>query len=343
MRPCFKFTAKAGDKPAVLAIDDEIGFWGVQAKDFRASLNAVEGDSLTVEINSIGGDVFAGLGMYNMLRSWAKDGKTITTRVSGLAASIASVIMLAGDRREMPKNAFAMVHSPMTIAGGTEEDLREAADTLAKIKGSMRGVYMDRMGIDEAKANEILAKDTWLTADEAKEIGFATEITDDVQATAKYDVSKLDLPQGATLFAAKAPEPKIDPAPKADPEPPAPSGPVAEQIVVEAKAAGLETFGAVFAIACATLDEAKARITAAKDIQVLCKLANNESFAASAIKSNKSLPEVRAALTKAMAEADPEIDNAPKPGSKKAEGSDHVNPTAIWQKHNAQQQTRKGR
>ena len=123
MRPCFTFTARAGNKPAVLALDEEIGFWGTQAKDFRAQLDAVDGNSLDVEINSPGGEVFAGLGMYNMLRTWAaRDGNTLTTRVSGVAASIASVIALAGDKREMPKNAFAMVHSVSSFAWGTSEE-----------------------------------------------------------------------------------------------------------------------------------------------------------------------------------------------------------------------------
>ena len=133
MRPCFKFTAKAGKKPAVLALDEEIGFWGTQAKDFRAQLDAVEGNELVVEINSVGGDVMAGLGIYNMLRSWAKDGKTVTTRVTGVAASIASIIALAGDKREMPKNTFAMVHQASTFAVGTADDMRDAADTLDKV------------------------------------------------------------------------------------------------------------------------------------------------------------------------------------------------------------------
>lgn len=211
MQPCFKFTAKAGDKPAVLAIDDDIGFWGVQAKDFRAALDAVQGNQLRVEINSLGGDVFAGLAMYNMLRTWAKDGRTVTTMVNGLAASIATIVVLAGDRREMPKNAFAMIHSPMTIAGGTEHDLRDAADTLAKIKASMRGIYMDRMGISAAKADDLMSKDTWLTADESKALGFATTVTEDVQATARYNVAALGLPAGATLFKGRVPIAKPGP------------------------------------------------------------------------------------------------------------------------------------
>ena len=339
MQPCFKFTAKAGDKPAVLAIDDEIGFWGVQAKDFRAALDAVEGDNLRVEVNSVGGDVFAGLGMYNMLRSWASEGKTITTRVTGLAASIASVIMLAGDRREMPKNALAMVHSPMTIAGGTEQDLRDAADTLAKIAGSMRGIYMDRMGIDEAKATEIMAKDTWLTADESLALGFVTDITDEVKATAKYDLAKLDLPAGSTLFSAKAPEPKVDPAHKTDPEPD--TRPLSEQIEAKAKAAGVGDHAPLFAVACTTLADAEARINAAVEITALCRLANQPTAAAAAIKVNKPVAEVRAALVEAMAKADPDIDNAPPP-KPAASSSNTYSPTAIWQKHRAQQ-PRKGR
>lgn len=332
MRPCFKFTAKAGDKPAVLAIDEEIGFWGLQAKDFRAQLDAVEGDELVVEINSVGGEVMAGLGMYNMLRSWAKDGKKVTTRVTGLAASISSLIALAGDRREAPENAFVMIHSPSTFAWGTEEDLREAADVVAKIKGSMRKVYVDRMGATEAKVDELLAKDSWLTAAEAKEIGFITDITDAVEATAKYDVSKLDLPKGATLFTAKKPEP----ASKSEPS-------LIDQITALAKDAGFEALAADFALQCETLDAAKARITAAKDIQVYCTLAGEKDKAASFIKAGKTAAEVRAALLKARAKDDPEIDNAP-PEKPPVQAEASVNPTKTWAKLRAQrEQAAKGR
>ena len=319
MRPCFKFTAKVGDKPEVLSIDEEIGFWGMQAKDFRAGLDAVQGDNLRVEINSVGGDVFAGLGMYNMLRSWAAEGRTVTTSTTGLVASIASVIFLAGDKRQMPKNSFGMIHSPMTIAGGTEEDLRDAADVLAKIKASMRGIYTDRMGADEATVNELLAKDSWLTAEEALEAGFATEITDAVEATARYDVSKLDLPTGATLFTAKKP-----PEPKAE-------VPLVEQITALAKDAGFEALAADIALQCDTLDAAKARIAAAKDIQVYCTLAGQKDKVSGYVKANKSVADVRAALLKARAEEDPEIDNAP-PARQAPPVTAHVNPTQTWAK-----------
>lgn len=342
MRPCFKFTAKAGKKPAVLALDEEIGFWGTQAKDFRAQLDAVEGNELVVEINSIGGDVMAGLGIYNMLRNWAKDGKTVTTRVTGVAASIASIIALAGDKREMPKNTFGMVHQASTVAVGTADDMRDAADTLDKVDGSLRGIYMDRMGVDEAKAKEIMAKDTWLTADECKELGFATALIEDVKATAKFDLARAALPDNvAAIFKAEAdPETK----PGGDDEPAVPDTPVAKQIEAMANTAGLQAHAATFAVACASLDEAKTRITAAKEIVALCAVAKRPDDAAKAIRANQSVEDVRAALIKAMAEADEHTNNAPPArGSQTAGQSGVLSAKAVYEKRAARKQnSRKG-
>lgn len=349
MRPCFKFTAKAGKKPAVLALDEEIGFWGTQAKDFRAQLDAVEGDELVVEINSVGGDVMAGLGIYNMLRNWAKDGKTVTTRVTGVAASIASIIALAGDKREMPKNTFAMVHQASTFAVGTADDMRDAADTLDKVDGSLRGIYMDRMGVDEAKAKEIMAKDTWLTADESLDLGFATALIEDIKATAKFDLARAALPDNvAAIFKAEAdPEqkPEGDDEPPAAPDEPAvPDTPVAKQIEALANTAGLQAHAATFAVACTSLDEAKTRISAAKEIVALCAVAKRPDDAAKAIRANQSVEDVRAALIKAMAEADEHTNNAPPArGSQTAGQSGVLSAKAVYEKRAARKQnSRKG-
>lgn len=349
MRPCFKFTAKAGKKPALLALDEEIGFWGTQAKDFRAQLDSVEGNELVVEINSVGGDVMAGLGIYNMLRNWAKDGKTVTTRVTGVAASIASIIALAGDKREMPKNTFAMVHQASTFAVGTADDMRDAADTLDKVDGSLRGIYMDRMGVDEAKAKEIMAKDTWLTADESMDLGFATALLDDIKATAKFDMARAELPENvAAIFKAEAdPEQKPegdDEPPAAPDEPTVPDTPVAKQIEAMANTAGLQAHAATFAVACTSLDEAKTRITAAKEIVALCAVAKRPDDAAKAIRANQSVEDVRAALIKAMAEADEHTNNAPPArGSQTAGQSGVLSAKAVYEKRAARKQnSRKG-
>ena len=345
MRPCFTFKAKAGKKPAVLALDEEIGFWGTQAKDFRAQLDSVEGNELVVEINSVGGDVMAGLGIYNMLRSWAKDGKTVTTRVTGVAASIASIIALAGDKREMPKNTFAMVHQASTFAVGTADDMRDAADTLDKVDGSLRGIYMDRMGVDESKAKEIMAKDTWLTADESMDLGFATALIEDIKATAKFDMARAALPDNvAAIFKAEddtAPEPD---APVDEPEVVVPDTPVAKQIETLATTAGLQAHAAVFAVACTSVEEAKTRITAATEIVALCAVAKRPDDAAPAIRANKSVEDVRASLIAAMAEADEHTNNAPPArGSQTAGQPGVLSAKAVYEKRAARKQnSRKG-
>lgn len=352
MRPCFKFTAKAANKPAVLALDDEIGFWGTQAKDFRAGLDAVEGNDLRVEINSPGGDVMAGLGMYNMLRGWAaSEGRTVTTRVTGVAASIASVIALAGDKREMPKNTFAMVHQPASLMFGayTSEDLRQHAEVVDKIGATMNALYVDRMGIDEIKATEIMSKDTWLTADECLEMGFATDLVDDIKATAKFDVARAELPDHvAQVFKAKEPTP--DPDDDADDdssvkgEPVVPDTPVAKQIEDLANTAGLQAHAATFAVACASMDEAKGRIAVASEIVALCAVAKRPDDAGKAIRANKTVAEVRTALIAAMAEADEHTSNAPPArGAKDTGGAGVMSAKAVYEKRAARKQnSRKG-
>lgn len=337
MRPCFKFTAKAGDKPAVLAIDEEIGFWGTQAKDFRAQLDAVDSATLEVEINSPGGEVMAGLGMFNMLRNWASaEGRSVTTRVTGIAASIASVVALAGDKRVMPKNAFAMVHQASGMAWGTADELRETAQVLDKIDGSLRNIYIDRMGVDEAKAAEIMSKDTWLTAEEALELGFATELSDAVTATAKFDVQKAELPAHvAAVFKGEA---QPEPEPEGDPviEPVLPDTPLAEQIQAMAAKANLGDFSAHFAITCDTAEKAAARIENALQIRALCAVAKQPEIATAAIKANKTVADVRAELIELLAKEDEQkpTNTAQKNQDANRAGSG-VSTTSIWNSHNA--------
>jgi len=357
MRPCFTFKAQAPGQPAVLAIDDEIGFWGVQASDFRSSLDAVQGDDLHVEINSPGGDVFAGLGMFNMLRSFAASGKNLTTRVTGVAASIASVIMLAGDKREMPKNSFAMIHSPMSFAAGTADDLRETAQTLDKIGASLRSVYVDRMGMSEEDATAMMAKDTWLTAEECLANGFATALTDAVVATAKFDLARADLPANVSaVFKAQEPTPEeVAAAAKAEEDrieaervaaedaATAAANPIADQIVARAKALGVEAHATTFALACTTVADAEIRMTAAREIVALCAIAKQPESAASYIRANRPVADVRAALIAAQANADEHVNGTAPPKSNATAASSGVDPKKIWDSHLQNQQPKKGR
>ncbi|WP_315127212.1 head maturation protease, ClpP-related [Comamonas antarctica] len=350
MRPCFAFAARTATRPAVLAIDNEIGFWGTQAADFRTALAAVDGDELIVEINSPGGDVFAGLGMFNMLRT---SGKAVTTRVTGVAASIASVLMLAGDKREMPANTLAMIHGVSSGVWGTIDEVAEHAETMRKIQSQVRQIYVDRMGVDEATADGYMAKDNWLTADECLEAGFATEIIDSVTATAKFDMARADLPEHvAKLFKAQQDEPQPDPTDVTDPPEPTDSPadveklaePAAQVIAAMAESNGLKDYAKFFALNCASVADAQVRMAAAREVVALCTVVGAADKAAAHVRSGKPLAEVRAALVEAMAATDVHVETAPpeKPETNgKAAKPAAVNTDSIWASHNSQ--LKKGR
>lgn len=339
MRPCFSFKAATATAPAVLAIDDEIGFWGLQAKDFRESLNAISAKELHVEINSPGGDVFAGTAMFNMLRAWAKDGKQVVTKVSGVAASIASVIFLAGDKRVMPKNTFAMVHAPWSVAMGNADELREQADTLEKIGGGMVKTYMDRTGLSEDEVNALLAQDTWLSADEALEKGFATEISDEIKATAKFDMARAQLPENvAAVFKAEAP---ADPELASDDEDATvEQDPLAEQIEALAAKAQLADYAPLWAVACTSIADAQAKIANAREIRALCAVVKKPDLAAELIKADKPVAEARAQIADVLAKADEatHTDNARKNEQQVTQQSakSKVSPASLWASHQGQ-------
>ncbi|MBT2304701.1 Clp protease ClpP [Variovorax paradoxus] len=181
MKPFFQVRASAGGG-STLSIYDEIGFEGVQAKDFRAALASVKAPTLNLEINSPGGDVFAAVAIYNMLKG---SGKTIAVKVVGMAASAASYVAMAGHSIEMPKNTFMMVHNPMTAVRGNAEDLRGALAFIEKVEASITATYAARTGLSLDKLKAMLSKDTWLTADEALANGFATKVTGAIQIEAK--------------------------------------------------------------------------------------------------------------------------------------------------------------
>ncbi|MCL6456500.1 MAG: Clp protease ClpP [Gorillibacterium sp.] len=154
----------------------EESWWGdeVTPKQFADELKSL-GDvsELTVRINSGGGDVFAGQAIHSLLRSHQAK---VTVYVDGLAASIASVIAMAGDTVVMPRNAMMMIHNPWTIGWGNANDFRRIADDLDKIRESIIAAYQDKSSIEREKLIELLDAETWLTAEEALEYGLVDEI-----------------------------------------------------------------------------------------------------------------------------------------------------------------------
>lgn len=188
MKPWYKIENKS-DK-AEIWIYEEIGqdFWtggGVTAKKFQEEIVAIKQSQIDLHINSPGGAVFDGVAIYNLIKQHPAN---VTTYIDGIAASIASVIALAGDKVIMAENALYMMHNPSGMVMGTASDMRSLADVLDKIRGTMTGVYAKKSGRPDDEISSLLDAETWMTADEAKEFGFVDEIADemDLAACAKF-------------------------------------------------------------------------------------------------------------------------------------------------------------
>ena len=167
----------------VLDIDGEIvaepgWFTGPDAcvaSDFRKALKGVK--NVTVHINSPGGDVIAGAEIYSALREHSLNGEgSVTVIVTGIAASAASIIAMAGDRILMHPVAYMMIHNPWTVAMGDAKELRKAAKVLDVIAEGLVSTYQARTGKDKEELEKMLANETWMSTATCVEEGFADEI-----------------------------------------------------------------------------------------------------------------------------------------------------------------------
>lgn len=161
--------------------------WGesdVTTTSFKRELDEL-GDVTTINlyINSPGGSVFEGIAIHNMLK---RHKAKVVARVDGLAASIASVIVMAGDTIIMPKNSMMMIHQPWTFAIGNSAELRKQADDLDRIGKSSMQSYLEKAGdkLTEEELIEMLDAETWLSADEAYEYGLCNVVEEENQAVA---------------------------------------------------------------------------------------------------------------------------------------------------------------
>jgi len=173
-------------EPAVLQIFDQIGEdWfggsGVSAKAFSQAMQEVGPGPLVVEINSPGGNVWDGLAIYNMLRGRQAP---VTTRVVGIAASIASIIALAGDTVEIADAALIMIHDPSGMVAGSSEDMRKMADALDQHAEVLAGIYRKKTGRSIESIRAAMKSETWFTADEAIQYGLANRHTDEQMSIA---------------------------------------------------------------------------------------------------------------------------------------------------------------
>lgn len=175
-RSWYNFVAKEDE--ADLYIYDEISsWWGVSANDFVRDLNEISASTINLYINSPGGSVFEGYAIYSALVRYADKNKaTINVIVDGWAASIASVIAMAGDHIKIGAHASFMVHEPWSFAIGTADDMRDEADVLDDLEASIIDIYEARTGGDRAELEKWVEAETWFKGQAAVDAGFADEV-----------------------------------------------------------------------------------------------------------------------------------------------------------------------
>ncbi len=161
----------------VLNIYSTIGEYGdgsgVTEKIVSSVLRKANGADLTVNMNSPGGDFFAGITIYNMLKEYEGN---VTVKVLGLAASAASIVALAADKVEVAESGFFMIHNAWTLAIGNKNDMQEVAAMLSKFDDTMMSIYAEKTGMNEKQVKKIMDAETWLSGKEAVDFGFADAV-----------------------------------------------------------------------------------------------------------------------------------------------------------------------
>lgn len=166
------FEMKAQGDKAKLIIYGEISSdkWDeteITPNEVKELLDSVKNKDLDIFINSSGGNVFAGLAIYHMLKR--HEGKK-TVYVDGIAASIASIIAMAGDEIHIPKNAYLMIHRSWICTVGNKNDLLDIIAMLEKTDLNMADIYYEKAleGVTSEKILELMDNETWLTGKEAQ-------------------------------------------------------------------------------------------------------------------------------------------------------------------------------
>lgn len=177
------------NQSAEIWIYDDIGGWGITARQFASDLKSL-GDVRQIElhIHSPGGDVFEGMAIYNLL---AQHPAQVTVYIDGLAASMASVIAMAGDEICIPENAAIMIHKPWGISGGDADDMRRYADLLDKVEANLISAYTQKTGKSAEDIALLLDAETWLFGSEAISEGFADTLLAPLQAAACFNSNRL--------------------------------------------------------------------------------------------------------------------------------------------------------
>lgn len=163
-------------------VKDIYEWFGIEATspgDIESIIENLNGEDIEVEINSGGGDVFSGSEIYTTLKNYS--GKT-RVKITGIAASAASVIAMAGDYIQISPTAQIMVHNVSSQKSGDYRDMQHEANILKNYNKSIANAYILKTGLEQEKLLDLMNKETWLNAQQAKELGFADEILFDEES-----------------------------------------------------------------------------------------------------------------------------------------------------------------
>ncbi len=174
----YRMTNLAGDRSEVM-LYDEVGAWGVTASDFVKDLGAIKARHIDLRLNSPGGEVFDGLAIYSALKRHPAD---VTVHIDGLAASITSVIAMAGDQIEIDRHAQMMIHEAHAVAVGNTKDMASMSKLLDDYSNTIASIYAERAGGTVESWRERMKAETWFSAKEAVIAGLADEVASNAQA-----------------------------------------------------------------------------------------------------------------------------------------------------------------
>lgn len=321
-----------GEDGAEIDIFDEIGYWGIRAQDFIRDLRGLGSiKNIKVRINSPGGDVFDGVAIHNALK---RHEAFVTVEVYGIAASIASIIAMAGNKVIMPENTWMFIHDPLAIVVGDADDMRDMADALEKIAAGLISSYVSKTGKDEKEVKKWMSEDTWFTAAEALEAGLADEVSGSVKLAASANLERFkNLPKALAATSGNPPSSPFDKGGETDP--PLEKGGTggfeivdatpeviraeAAEIIALCNDAEVPGMAAEFLKKGARLSDVQKRFANVADIKARCVAAGMKERIAKFIEADMTPEEVSAAIVKIQQALDPgEINNQIDPGKERS-------------------------
>ena len=154
---------------------DCIGSGSLSSSCVQLQLEAAAGQDVEVHISSVGGSAFDAIAIYDLLKKYPGN---VTTYIDALAASAASIVAMGGKNVVMSKYALLMIHKPMVGTGGNADELLKDVQMLNTVQARLAQIYMDKTGLDGVTVNSLINSVTWLSADQALDLGFIDQVED---------------------------------------------------------------------------------------------------------------------------------------------------------------------